>query len=114
MGSLTSISHRVIETKQHEAFAYHTRPLSSLSNFEFVDHNQFPTPFESTPSDSLITTPPKKCSNTKTLPQDTADSDIMATKHIDPFHGDKEDENPEDFLHLFFQRMGTATDEDKR
>ena len=117
MGSLTrltSIPHRVIETKQHEAFPYNTRPLSSLSNFKFVDHNQFPTPFESTPSDSPITTPPKIRSNTKTLPQDTADSDIMATEHVDPFHGDKEDENPEDFLCSFFWRMGTATDDVKK
>ena len=117
VGSLTSIPPRVIETKQHEAFGQNTRPLSSLSNFEFIDHNQFPripTPFESTPSDSPITTPPKKRSNTKPLPQDTEDSDIMATEHVDPFHGDKEDENPEDFLRSFFRRMGTATDDIKK
>ena len=117
VGSLTSIPPRVIETKQHEAFGQNTRPLSSLSNFEFINHNQFPripTPFESTPSDSPITTPPKKCSNTKPLPQDTEDSDIMATEHVDPFHGDKEDENLEDFLRSFFRRMGTATDDIKK
>ena len=38
----------------------------------------------------------------------------MATEHVDPFHGDKEDENPEDFLRSFFRRMGTATDDVKK
>ena len=38
----------------------------------------------------------------------------MPTEQVDPFHGDKEDENPEDFLRLFFRRMGTATDELKK
>ena len=38
----------------------------------------------------------------------------MATEHVDPFHGDKEDENPEDFLRSFFRRMGTANDEVKK
>jgi len=38
----------------------------------------------------------------------------MATEHITPFHGDKEDENPEDFLRSFFRRMGTATDDVKK
>ena len=38
----------------------------------------------------------------------------MPTEHVDPFHGDKEDENPEDFLRSFFRRMGTATDDLKK
>ena len=38
----------------------------------------------------------------------------MATEHVDPFHGDKEDENPEDFLRSFFRRMGSAGDDVKR
>jgi len=38
----------------------------------------------------------------------------MATEHVDPFHGDKEDENPEDFLRSFYRRMGTSNDETKR
>jgi hypothetical protein len=37
----------------------------------------------------------------------------MSTEQVAPFHGDKEDENPEDFLRSFFRRMGTATDEVK-
>ena len=35
----------------------------------------------------------------------------MASKTILPFHGDKEDENPEDFLRAFYRRMGDKTDE---
>ena len=31
----------------------------------------------------------------------------MASEHVTPFHGDKDDENPEDFLRSFFRRMGT-------
>ena len=38
----------------------------------------------------------------------------MPTEQVDPFHSDKEDENPEDFLRLFFRRMGTATNELKK
>ena len=38
----------------------------------------------------------------------------MPNEHIDPFHGDKEDENPEDFLRSFFRRMGSATDETRK
>jgi hypothetical protein len=30
----------------------------------------------------------------------------MPSEHVEPFHGDKEDENPEDFLRSFFRRMG--------
>ena len=35
----------------------------------------------------------------------------MATEHVKPFHRDKEDENPEDFLRSFFRRMGQASDD---
>ena len=35
----------------------------------------------------------------------------MLTEHVEPFHGDKEDENLEDFLRSFFRRMGMATDD---
>jgi hypothetical protein len=38
----------------------------------------------------------------------------MSSKQVAPFHGDKEDENPEDFFRAFFRRMGTANDEVKR
>jgi len=38
----------------------------------------------------------------------------MATEHVNPFHGDKEDENPEDFLRSFYRRMGTANDDTRK
>jgi hypothetical protein len=38
----------------------------------------------------------------------------MPTDQLDPFHGDKEDENPEDFLRAYFRRMGTANDDVKK
>jgi hypothetical protein len=38
----------------------------------------------------------------------------MLTEQVDPFHGDKDDENPEDFLRSFYRRMGTANDETKK
>ena len=38
----------------------------------------------------------------------------MAAEVINPFHGDKEDENPEDFLRAFYRRMGDKSDEMKR
>ena len=38
----------------------------------------------------------------------------MPAEQVDPFHGDKEDENPEDLLRSFFRRMGTATDDIKK
>ena len=38
----------------------------------------------------------------------------MATEHVNPFHGDKEDENPEDFLCSFYRRMGTASGDTKK
>ena len=39
----------------------------------------------------------------------------MATAEVvTPFHGDNEDENPEDFLRAFFRRMGSNTDDTKK
>ncbi|KAF8816562.1 hypothetical protein BYT27DRAFT_7248182 [Phlegmacium glaucopus] len=38
----------------------------------------------------------------------------MSAEVITPFHGDKEDENPEDFLRAFFRRMGNSNDEVKK
>jgi hypothetical protein len=38
----------------------------------------------------------------------------MAAEIITPFHGDKEDENPEDFLRAFYRRMADKTDEARR
>jgi hypothetical protein len=90
-----------------------TRPTSSFSSFELVDDGQFPTPFESTPSDSPKQTPPINLPD-ETTPTQPEDNNVMATEHVEPFHGDKEDENPEDFLRSFFRRMGTANDDVKK
>ena len=38
----------------------------------------------------------------------------MSSEHVAIFHGDKDDENPEDFLRSFFQQMGTSTDDVKK
>ena len=38
----------------------------------------------------------------------------MPVEQVAPFHGDNEDENPEDFLRSFFRRMGTANDDVKK
>ena len=33
----------------------------------------------------------------------------MSNEQVAPFHGDKDDKNPEDFLQSFFRCMGTST-----
>ena len=38
----------------------------------------------------------------------------MAAEVILPFHGDKEDENPEDFLRAFYRRMGDKSDDARK
>ncbi|KAF8816796.1 hypothetical protein BYT27DRAFT_7220484 [Phlegmacium glaucopus] len=38
----------------------------------------------------------------------------MSSEIVTPFHGDKEDKNPEDFLRAFFRRMGNNGDEVKK
>jgi len=38
----------------------------------------------------------------------------MTSELVNPFHGDKDDENPEDFLRSFFRRMGTSSDDVKK
>ena len=84
--------------------APYTRPSSSLSQFELLDQTQASTPFAPTPSTTPMETP---LLQPETLP----DKEDMLTEHVEPFHGDKEDENPEDFLRSFFRCMGMATDD---
>ena len=38
----------------------------------------------------------------------------MSSNQVTPFHGDKEDENPENFLRSFFRRMGSSSDNIKK
>jgi hypothetical protein len=90
--------------------AANTRSPSSISNFELVDCSQASTPFALTPSTTPTKTPPLELPDPGTPPDD----DTMPTEHVDPFHGDKEDENPEDFLRAFFRRMGTSNDDVKK
>jgi hypothetical protein len=86
-----------------------TRPPSSLSSFESLDETQTSTPFQITPSTSPEKTPSIDPPDTDPTPHELEDD--MPTEQVDPFHGDKEDENPEDFLRSFFRRMGTASDD---
>ena len=86
----------------------HTRASSRLSgNYDLVtDTSQISTPFSASPTSSpLPQTLPLPQSQIPTVVED------MATETILPFHGDKEDENPEDFLRSFYRRMGDKTDE---
>ena len=92
-----------------------TRPHSSLSSFELLDNlgTQAPTPFGSTPDYSPIE-PHQPLPNTKPSEPPIENPETMSTEHVAPFHGDKEDENPKDFLRSFFRRMGNATEEVKK
>ena len=38
----------------------------------------------------------------------------MASEQVTPFHGDKDDKNPEDFLRSFLRCMGTASNTVKK
>ena len=92
-----------------------TRPTSSLSNYEIIDDTpQTHSPFELTPSVSPNITAPKELTNGESMQEVEEDTTHMPNEHIDPFHGDKEDENPEDFLRSFYRRMETATEETKK
>ena len=84
-----------------------TRPSSRLSGtYEIITpdiSSLVGTPFSSRP-----TTPPRFSTKANTETED------MAAEVITPFHGDKEDENPEDFLRAFYRRMGDKSDETKK
>ena len=86
-----------------------TRASSRLSGtYDFITEPSHPsTPFSTSPTSSPL--PPQL-----PLPQITPATDDMATEHVTPFHGDKEDENAEDFLRSFFRRMGNNNDEVKK
>jgi hypothetical protein len=86
-----------------------TRPSSGLSNFETID-NVSNTPFELTPE----TSPTKPTSTPLPESDPSPTHDNMATEQVNPFHGDKKDENPEDFLRSFYRRMGTASDDTRK
>ena len=110
-GEPIPIPHRLTGTASTD----NTRPTSSLSNFELIDDKpQTHSPFELTPSASPNKMTPIELTNGESTQEVEEDTTHMPNEHIDPFHGDKEDENPEDFLRLFYRRMGTATEETKK
>ena len=85
-----------------------TRASSRLSgNYEFITPKTPASPV-STPFSSRPITPPHLSPKTNTETED------MSAEIIPPFHGDKEDENPEDFLRAFYRRMSDKSDETKK
>jgi len=104
LDNLTPLSGSIPSSSQFDI----TRPPSSQSGFELVSTSQIHTPFEITPPISPVNQPP----TTPRIPT-TAENE-MSSEQVAPFHGDKDDENPEDFLRSFFRRMGTNTDDVKK
>lgn len=89
---------------------------SGYSSFDLIDGNLTSTPFENTPSASPLKTSSLLPGNKPPTPQPELElsDEIMSSEQVAPFYGDKEDENPEDFLRAFFRRMGTANDDVKK
>ena len=103
----------------------HTRAASSRlsGNYKFI----IPTPQTNTPNTASpvnlpLPLPPIPQIPPSTLPppillptsQTTTGTEDMAAEAITPFQGDKEDENPEDFLCAFYRRMGNKTDDTRK
>jgi hypothetical protein len=109
-GASTAGIHTHDSTDPISSFA-NTRPSSSLSTYEILYNTQTTTPFELTPPISPIKTPSSPLPNVR---PPSPHGDIMATEHVAAFHGDKKEENPEDFLRSFFRRMGAANDDVKK
>jgi hypothetical protein len=88
----------------------HTRASSRLSgSYDVIT----PTSQPSTPLLARPTTLPLPLSPPS--PQNTTETEEMATAEtVKAFHGDKEDENPEDFLRSFFRRMGNNSEDTKK
>ena len=94
-------------TSTTPAVADPTRALSRLSGtYDLIANtSQISTPFSLSPIN-----PPTPLPATQNPPE----FEEMASEQITPFQGDKEDENPEDFLRSFFRRMGNNTDDVKK
>jgi hypothetical protein len=101
----------------------HTRASSRLSGgYDFVIPTpQTNTPLLASPIDPLVPLPPSVPPIPPSVPplpssvqQPTAEIEDMAAETITPFQGDKEDENPEDFLRAFYRRMGDKTDDTRK
>lgn len=92
----------------YSSSGFDTRPSSRISDFELVQTSRPDTPFKPTPSASptrLVFKVEQKISAT---------DNMTTNEQVKPFFGDRDDENPEDFLRSFFRRMGTGSDEAKK
>ena len=104
------------------------RPSSRFSEFDLVNSSQPVTPPSSLHSSKSSATGSDSDSEEHQLrqartakteepddPKKTPPTqDTMSSEPVAPFHGDKDDENPEDFLRSFFRRMGTNGDDIKK
>jgi hypothetical protein len=107
--SQLSSSYELINTASQVNTPFTTSPTLSIPHLP-------PNPPTSTPETSPPPSTPSSPSNIEPnagLPVTTKTED-MAAEIITPFHGDKEDENPEDFLRAFYRRMGDKTDDTRK
>ena len=98
-----------------------TRSSSRLSGtYDLIQpSSQIGTPFTASPITPAISLPndinPISSPTAPIpLPTTSTETEDMAAEMITPFHGDKEDENPEDFLRAFYRRMGDKSDATKK
>jgi hypothetical protein len=74
--------------------------LSGYSSFDIIDHTRSSTPFGSTSDTSPVKATSALPISTNPSSEVETSDDIMPNEHVSPFHGDNEDENPEDFLQI--------------
>lgn len=114
MSTKNKLSHTAIPSTDNIICAVtDSRSSSQLSGtYDFIPTaSQISTPFSASPiipSFPLITEP-SPIITPLPIPPTVTESEDMAAEIITPFHGDKEDENPEDFLRAFHRRMGDKT-----
>ena len=76
-----------------------------------MDNTRISTPFDITPAVS----PSKPLTIPLPDPPPSLTEDTMSSEQVNPFFGNKKDENPENFLRSFYRRMGsTSTDDAKK
>ena len=81
-------------------------PSRLSENFEIVlPASQTSTPFSASPIASSLPLPTNP-TNLTAQPQSYTETESMAAEIVTSFHGNKDDENPEDFLRAFYRRMG--------
>ena len=93
-----------------------TRLSSQLSRtYNFISpDSQIGMPFMASPI--ILHLPAEPSSNTPThpLPTTPTETEGMAPETVTPFHGDKEDESPEDFLWAFYRRIGNKIEDSRK